>query len=356
MSAEELQQYQEQLKSIEDELEKDANNEELLQLRDELKEVIALTEELLKNSNEDEEKEAVDTSDMFSDHFIEPLVAPSPPSLHARYAKRFQFLSFVKDKKRLFEGMDNNQEEEYHPDYLSESSSSEEENKSIEEQAETPTEEKKETTTSSTPTITPPPPPPTITTTTVARFKSIGKWEQHTAGVASKIMSLMGYVEGVGLGKHGEGIVDPIIPEIPIEPNAGLGHTKRRKLMGKKKHSSTSHITSKPSGGLNIFDFLNSKLGDKPSESSNNTKNIEKLSEKDLNKGLTKKMDDVNIMEKKFEKLKQSLTRNKDPITIGIINKKMEKLKKDIFNARSQEHMMLNTLQMKKEQKKLEKF
>lgn len=52
MSAEELQQYNEQLKELENELQKDPNNEELLQLREELREVITLTKGLHLNSKE----------------------------------------------------------------------------------------------------------------------------------------------------------------------------------------------------------------------------------------------------------------------------------------------------------------
>jgi uncharacterized protein YaaR (DUF327 family) len=51
MSAEDLQQYYEQLQNIGDELNNDPTNEELIQLRQELKEVIALTEGVCSMSN-----------------------------------------------------------------------------------------------------------------------------------------------------------------------------------------------------------------------------------------------------------------------------------------------------------------
>ena len=62
--------------------------------------------------------------------------------------------------------------------------------------------------------------------------KDFGRWEKHTTGFGSKMLSKMGWKSGMGLGAKGEGIVNPVRATKHTEFGKGLSHMQVKKVKG----------------------------------------------------------------------------------------------------------------------------
>lgn len=98
---------------------------------------------------------------------------------------------------------------------------------------------------------------------------NVGSFEVHTTGFGSKMMAKMGYVEGEGLGKNGQGMAQPI--EVIQRPKSlGLGvpateparRSKSSRIGTSEKHTRTEPPRSM-SSGIGAFEKHTKGFGSK---------------------------------------------------------------------------------------------
>lgn len=161
------------------------------------------------------------------------------------------------------------------------------------------------------------------------------KWENHTRGIASKMMANMGYREGMGLGVTGQGMVDPI-PVKVLPPKQSLDHAfeshnkgeenikkqaKKRSRGGKRKRDKKFAEANRAAKEVedsapDVFTLINSQLA-MHGETSNNG-SIKKQQSKGSGEGkkvdrkaLIGYEDEVKDLKARVEKLEQMAAANK---------------------------------------------
>ncbi|GJQ88095.1 hypothetical protein Trydic_g13107 [Trypoxylus dichotomus] len=76
----------------------------------------------------------------------------------------------------------------------------------------------------------------------VPSSEAIGQWETFTKGIGSKLMAKMGYITGNGLGKHSNGILEPVSAVI-LPPGKSLDHCmKLRESAGGYIEAASPHF------------------------------------------------------------------------------------------------------------------
>jgi hypothetical protein len=209
---------------------------------------------------------------------------------------------------------------------------------------------------------------------------ALGEWEAHTKGIGSKLMKKMGYVWGQGLGKSGEGRIEPVEARIvpagksldvcmELREQELTGNETRRKRKAKAREAlNKAKIAKRYHRPLpeerNVFTFLNQRLnhsqhrpkdttseseatssaksseGPQPEESHKSLKSVTK-------RGLQIKAfevgEELRRAENELAKLRQALERNRerDRVAFALLLKKVRDQEEAVERLQRQEKTLL---------------
>lgn len=212
-----------------------------------------------------------------------------------------------------------------------------------------------------------------------ASASALGAWEQHTKGIGSRLMEKMGYVLGTGLGPSGEGRVEPV-EAVVFPPGKSLDHCMKlkeqaggdnllkteKKLRRQKKRQLEQQKAQyeKEKRRVNVFDFLNSKLGgtnEQKGSSSNKDVDVNKAlkgeTSKSLNLANLQVGEDIKRAGKDLVHLKESLGRQKAGTpAYSAIASKVSLKEKEIKQLRESENRINAEQSLRKGNKKMTIF
>lgn len=207
--------------------------------------------------------------------------------------------------------------------------------------------------------------------------REFGEWEKHTKGFGSRIMAQMGYVWGQGLGKNGEGRMEPIEAEIlPVGKSLDkcmelreasknkncFSIIKRMKKFQKKREEAIAKgYKGTAPKKESVFDFINKKIGtSRESTKVTLSKNAELIkSTKNLNVHSLKISEDIKKAERDLVHLHQAFNRNKerkDKIMQQQLERRIEIQRNNILSLKEQEKVLRKEQKIRKDYDKLTIF
>lgn len=205
------------------------------------------------------------------------------------------------------------------------------------------------------------------------------KWENHTRGIASKMMANMGYRDGMGLGASGQGMLDPISVKV-LPPKQSLDHAlqsqngeemkedqaKKRSRGGKRKREKKFAAMARAAEDEeemrpDVFSLINTQLA-MHSEVLNGGS-----AKKHQNKGSgEKKVDrrvlvaydeEVKELRMRIEKLEEMASRNKkEKVVYEAAMRKLIETRKALAEAEAAHASASSAVVIKEKEKKWLKF
>lgn len=208
------------------------------------------------------------------------------------------------------------------------------------------------------------------------------KWENHTRGVASKMMAKMGYREGMGLGVSGQGMLTPI-PVKVLPPKQSLDHALES-FKGKGEEIKDSRVKKRSRGGKrkrdkkfaeairvakeneesvsDVFALINSQLAmhgeainggsgkKQQSKGSREGKTVDR-------RALLAYEDEIKDLRNRVEKLEEMVNRNKkEKVVYEAAMRKLNETRKALADAEAAHLSASNAVSSKDKEKRWLKF
>ncbi|XP_021758004.1 zinc finger CCCH domain-containing protein 22-like [Chenopodium quinoa] len=205
------------------------------------------------------------------------------------------------------------------------------------------------------------------------------KWENHTRGIASKMMANMGFREGMGLGLAGQGMVNPI-PVKVLPAKQSLDHAmqsvkneerdehpeknKKQSRGGKRKReknfAEAARAAKQEEQRPDVFSLINSHLATH-GRMINNESSVMKKKSKEVKKEDRRSMiayeEEVKELRNRVEKLEEMANRNrKEKAVYEAAMRKLTETQKALSEAEAKHASTSNAVVSKEKEKKWLKF
>jgi hypothetical protein len=209
------------------------------------------------------------------------------------------------------------------------------------------------------------------------------KWENHTRGIASKMMANMGYREGMGLGASGQGMLNPILAKV-LPPKQSLdralenceGEETNEKNQGKKRSRGGKRKRDKKFAALaraakeeeesrpDVFSLINSQLAMHGEALNGGGSGKKQLQNKGSGEGkkvdrrdLIAYDDEVKDLRMRVEKLEEMVNRNrKEKVVYEAAMRKLNETRKALAQAEATHASASNAVASGEKEKRWLKF
>lgn len=203
------------------------------------------------------------------------------------------------------------------------------------------------------------------------------KWENHTRGVASKMMASMGYREGMGLGASGQGIIDPVTVKV-LPKKQSLDHAlasnetdenresrvKKRSRGGKRKRDKKFAEAARAAKAeeeqiSDVFNYINNQLAgqDVAKGSGSKTKWASSENRREDRRSLVAYDDEVKELRSRVEKLEEMVNRNrKDKAVFEAASRKLHETREALADAEAAHASASHAVVSKERERKWLKF